>query len=220
MEYIMPIWSPRNRLVASLLLAGVGLVLFFDGNYHALGLPLGMVGVWMFVIAVWFLVDAVNRTPRSDAELAIAPGEWQSWVGLAFMTALLLAMLQKAPLFMAHLPINENPDAGATGRSIGTLFVAWLVLSHVLRRRWQGKVVEDERDRQIAETASGWGRTASTVAVIALAVTLGFSPTQRLQTFSYPLIAHALMITIVAGAWVDYAVTAWLYWRERRAVPA
>ena len=110
----MILLSARNQLFASLVLAGAGLTLFFGNDYRALGLPLGFVGVWLFVAAVWFFVDAVHRIPRSEAELAIAPGEWQAWLGLAFVSAVLALLWAKAPAFAAHLPISQNPDAGAS----------------------------------------------------------------------------------------------------------
>ena len=83
----MSVLSPRNRLIAWLALAGVGLVLFFSGEYRDLGLPLGWFGSVLFIASVWFAVDAVHRLPRSDDEGTLAPGEWQAWVGLAFVGA-------------------------------------------------------------------------------------------------------------------------------------
>ena len=60
--------SPRNQLIACLLLAGVGLALFFTGEYRDIPLPLGWLGTFLFVVAVWFCVDAVHRVPHSDEE--------------------------------------------------------------------------------------------------------------------------------------------------------
>ena len=60
--------SPRNQLIACLLLAGIGLALFFGGQYRDMGLPLGWVGTLLFVVAVWFCVDAVYRVPHSEGE--------------------------------------------------------------------------------------------------------------------------------------------------------
>ena len=214
----MTLISPRSQLIASLVLAGGGLFLFFSGDYQSLAQPLGFVGIWLFVAAVWFMVDAVQRVPASEAELAIAPREWLAWVGLAFLTALVVSMLQNAGAFAAFVPIRENPDAAAAGRRIGMLFVAWLVLNHVLRQRWKGSVETDERDRQIEWRASNWGRCAITVLIIGVAVLLGFSPTSRLQQFSYPLIAHWLMLAMLCGAWLEHAVAAVLYRGDRAAV--
>jgi uncharacterized membrane protein len=209
--------SPRCRLVACLLLAGVGLALFFGGEYRDLGLPLGWVGTVLFVAAVWWCVDAVHRIPHSEDEAVVAHGEWQAWVGVAFVGAVIAASLLRADAFLPQVPIGQNPEAGAAGRSIGTLFVAWLVLAYVLKQRWAGKVLEDERDVQIELTASQWGRGATTFCIIGIAVMLGFSDTDRLREFSYPFIAQMLMLSLLWGLWFDQLVAAILYWRDRRA---
>lgn len=210
--------SPRTQLIACLALAGVGLALFFSGEYRDLGLPLGWVGTVVFVAATWFCVDAVQRIPRSDAEGEIAPGEWQAWVGVAFVGAVIVASLLDADVFRSPLPIHRNPEAGAIGGHVGTLFVAWLVLSSVLAQRWAGKVVADERDAQIERVAGQWGRGATTACIIGIALLLGFSDTDRLQQFSYPFIAQMLVLALLWGLWFDQAVAALLYWRDRRAV--
>ena len=210
--------SPRSQLIACLLLAGVGLVLFFGGEYRDLGLPLGWVGTVLFVAAVWFCVDAVQRIPHSEAEAQIAPGEWQAWVGVAFVSAVIAACLLHASAFQPQLPISRNPEAGAAGRQIGMLFVAWLVLAQVLKQRWGGKVLADERDAQITLAAGNWARCMTVVGIIGIAVLLGFSETERLHGFSYPFIAHTLMLVLLAGLWCEQVVLAGLYWRDRRAV--
>jgi len=212
--------TPRTQLIACLLLAGVGLALFLGGEYRDLDLPLGWVGTVLFVAAVWFCVDAVHRIPHSEAEATIAHGEWQAWIGVAFVGAVIAASLLKAHVFLPQVPIGQNPDAGAAGRGIGTLFVAWLVLAYVLKQRWAGKVLADERDVQIELLASQWGRGATVVCVIAVAVMLGFSDTERLRAFSYPYIAQMLMLALLWGLWFDQAVAAVLYRRDRRLAMA
>lgn len=214
----MPVPSPRTRLFIWLLLAGIGLALFFSGGYRDLPLPLGWFGSFLFVAAVWFSVDALHRVPHSEAEAQIAHGEWQAWIGVAFVGAVIVASLQNAPAFLPELPIGRNPDAGVAGKRIGTLFVAWVVLAHVLRQRWGGKVLVDERDRQIERVASLWGRGAFTVGVIGIALLLGFTDTERLQGISHPFIAQMLMLALLCGLWFDQVVAAVLYWRDRRAV--
>ena len=129
------ILSPRNQLIGCLLLAGIGLGLFFSGEYRDLGLPLGWIGSVLFVAATWFCVDAVHRIPRSEDEAMVAPGEWQAWIGVAFIGAVIAGCLLNADAFKPELPIGRNPEAGAAGRHIGTLFVAWLVLAQVLKQR-------------------------------------------------------------------------------------
>ncbi|MGN6111610.1 MAG: hypothetical protein ACTHOC_01130 [Luteimonas sp.] len=208
--------SPRTRLIACLVLAGIGLALFFGGEYRDFPIPLGWFGTFLFVAAVWFCVDLVHRVPHSDEEAAIAPREWQAWIGIAFVGAVIAAMVLKAHVFLPQLPIHRNPEAGAVGRSIGMLFVAWLVLAQVLKQRWAGNVLEDERDARIALVAATWARCAATGGVVVVAVLLGFSGTERLRAFSYPYIAQMLMLALLCGAWIEQAATAFLYWRDRR----
>jgi uncharacterized membrane protein len=209
--------SPRNQLIACLVLAGAGLALFFGGEHRDFDFPLGWVGTVLFIAAVWFCVDAVHRIPHSEDEAAVAHGEWQAWIGVAFVGAVIVASLLKADVFLPQVPIGQNPDAGAAGRGIGTLFVAWLVLAYVLKQRWAGKVLEDERDTRIELVASQWGRAATAFCIIGIAVLLGFSDTERLREFSYPFIAQMLMLALLWGLWFDQLVAALQYWRDRRA---
>ncbi|HEY1070310.1 MAG TPA: hypothetical protein VGE33_07225 [Thermomonas sp.] len=210
----------HDRFVVWLVLAGVGLALFFTGRYRDLPLPLGWAGMLLFVVAVWCSVARLHDAPRSEAEARVAPGEWQAWIGVAFVGAVLVQAVLDAPLFLPALPINRNPDAGAAGRTLGLLFVAWLVLSHVLKQRWAGRVLADERDARIALVAGGWARGATIACVAALAVTLGFSDPARLDAFSHPFIAHLLVLALLAGLWAEQLVAALLYRHDRRGVPA
>ena len=208
--------APRLQLCAGLLLAGAGYLVFSESSGNVLGMPPGVVGSLLFFPGVWGCALAIRRLPGSDAELSIAPGEWQAWLGLVFVGSILGSVLATADVFAAQVPVGANPRALAAGRVIGCMFVAWVVLGAILRRRWRGSVLEDERDVQIARRASDSGRWMTVAGVVAMAVMLGFSPTQRLQQFSYPWIAQLLMAALLAGALVEHGVAAWLYWRDRR----
>lgn len=210
--------QPRTRLIAWLVVAGIGLALFFTGEYRDIPLPLGWIGAFLLVAAIWFSVDALHRVPHSDAEARVAHGEWQAWIGVAFVGAVIAVSVLKAEVFLPQVPIGRNPEAGAVGQRIGTLFVAWLVLAHVLKARWAGKVIADERDAQIELAASQWGRYSTVFVMIGIALLLGFSDTARLQQLSYPYIAQMLMTSVLVGVWFDQLVAAILYWRDRRAV--
>lgn len=213
-------WPPRVGFPVWLLLAGVGLALFFSGEYRDIPFPLGGLGMLLFVAAVWFAVARLHDAPLGEQEARVAPGEWQAWIGVAFVGAVIVAGVLKAPLFLPEVPIGRNPEAAPAGRAIGTLFVAWLVLSQVLKQRWAGKVLADERDARIALVASGWARCTSAICVVGIAVMLGFSETERLRQFSYPFIAQMLMLALLAGLWLDQWVAAVLYWRDRRGAQA
>lgn len=213
----MNLFSSRNRLIGCLLLAGIGLALFFSGDYRDIPFPVGWIGTFLFVAATWFCVDLIHRVPHSEEEAQVAPGEWQAWIGVAFVGVVIATSLIHADVFRAQLPIGHNPDADAIGEKIGTLFVAWLVLAHVLKQRWAGKVLADERDLQIERIAGEWGRWATASCVIGVALVLGFSDTERLREFSYPFIALMLMLAVLWGLWFDQLIAAILYWRDRRA---
>ena len=207
----------NNRMLPWLSMSGLGLGLFFVGAIGGYGLPVEGLGMALLSVGTWISVDALHRAPPSEGEAAVAPGEWQAWVGVAFVGAILAVMLGSADGFGSPVPIQQNPEAGVVGRSVGGLFVAWLTLSHVLRGRWSGKVQTDERDRKIALRASQWGRGATTLVVFGVAAVLGFGEPERLATWSYPLLAHFLTTAVVWGMWVDQVVAAVQYWRDRRA---
>ncbi len=209
--------SPRTRLIGCLVLAGTGLVLFFNGEYRDLGLPLGWVGALLFVAATWYFVDALHRIPHSDAEARIAPGEWQAWVGLAFATALLVAAMMYGMQLRAEPPATDGVRTVVVGgKNIGILFLAWALLIQALKRRWAGQVLADERDARIESIAGHWGRGATTFCIIGIAVLLAFSDPDRLRDFSYQFIAHLLIFALLWGLWFDQIVASLLYWRDRR----
>ena len=62
--------SPRSGFVLWLVLAGIGLALFFTGEYRDLPLPLGWVGMFLFVAAVWF---SVTSAPTLTEDTPIRP---------------------------------------------------------------------------------------------------------------------------------------------------
>ena len=54
-----------------------------------------------------------------------------------------------------------------------------------------------------------------TVAVIGLALMLGFSPAARLAWATHFMIANLLVFMLVASCLVEYAATVIAYWRDR-----
>jgi phosphatidylglycerophosphate synthase len=91
------------------------------------------------------------------------------------------------------------------------------VVSQVLQWRWKDAVLADERDRDIAVRAAAWGRMATVVAVIGIAVTLGLTPAARLAWATPIVIAHLLIFALVVSCLVEYAVSGVSYWQDRRA---
>lgn len=206
----------RQRwLFLALLLAGACATwLLLAGPDRVLGLDAGNLGVALLITVSWSaLVVASRRAPRG-IETAIAPGEWRAWIALAFSAVIAAYALVHAGAFQGP-PLWQNPEAQRVGRTIALLIVAWLILFAVLRRRWQGRVQEDERDREIAAKAEEWGRGALTFGVVAVAVTIGFSPPERLQWASHLMIAHLLVLALIFGVLFEYAYSALAYWRDR-----
>jgi uncharacterized membrane protein len=113
------------------------------------------------------------------------------------------------------MPIAPNLGVRGIPRDLVMLLIAWIVLSWIVRARWKDEVQEDERDRDIAARASGWGRGALVFCVIAIAVTLGVSPPQKLAWATPLTVAHMLVLALVWSSLFEYAAAAVQYWRDR-----
>lgn len=199
-------------------LLGVGLLAFWAllaGPSTLLGVDLGKVGTATLVLLAWGALYAISRMPQGEAERGLAPGEWRAWVGVAFMLAATGYFLARADVFAAT-SLQDNSHASAVGRHLVLLLVAWSVLSGVLGARWKGRVQEDERDREIEKRAAGWGRGALIACIVGLALTLAFSPAERLAWATHFMIANLLVFALMWGWLCEYVATAMLYWRDRR----
>lgn len=188
--------------------------LLLAGPERVLGLDTGKLGVALVVTAAWTSLLALSQLPRSEAEAAIAPGEWKAWIGTGFMLVAIAYFLGKAHVFQGAQ--FGDSAAQAVGRNLVLLLVAWAVLSTVLASRWKGAVQEDERDREIAVQAAAWGRGALMVHVVAVAVLLTFSPPHKLAWASHLMIANLLVSALMWGWLFEYAASAVVYWRDRR----
>jgi hypothetical protein len=203
----------RWGLPILVLVGGLSLWLLLAGPSRVLGLDGGRWGVVLLVAVAWGSLLAVQSLPRGDLEQA-SPGEWKAWIGVLFMAVAVGYFLAKIQVFQAPA-LPRNPQATAVGRNVVMLLVAWTVLSGVVAARWKGSVQEDERDRDIARKASGWGRGATIACVVGLAVTLGFSPADRLLWATHLMIANLLVLSLMCGCLFEYAATAIAYWRDR-----
>ncbi len=197
-----------------LAVAGFALWLLLAGPSKLLGIDTGQAGTALLISLAWVSLYLIHRLPRGEHEKAISPGEWKAWLGTAFTAAAIAYFLSKLPVFAAAA-IPHNPAASAVGRNLVLLLIAWTVLSSVLGSRWKGEVEEDERDREIARQASGWGRGALTVCIIGLALMLGFSPPHKLLWATHLMIANQLVLALMWGCLFGYAASAVYYWRDR-----
>ena len=205
----------RWKWTGLLLLAGVALWMLLAGRTTRLGIDIGMLGSVLLLGTTWLALYTVSTMPRGELEDGIAPGEWQAWIGTVFMCVATLYFVSKLHVFGSE-SIPHAPHSRVVVRNLVVLLIAWTVLSRVLAARWNGHVQSDERDRGIEARAAGWGRAALMFVVVALAVTLGLSPVERLAWATHFMIANLLILLLMCGWLVEYAATAVLYWRDRR----
>lgn len=188
--------------------------LLLAGPERVVGVDSGNLGMFLLITAAWTSLLALSRLPRGEGEAVIAPGEWKAWIGTGFMLVALAFFVSKRDLFVGVAA--EHDAARAVVRSLVMLMVAWLVLSRVIASRWQGVVEEDERDREIEARAGGWGRATLVVAIIVLAVLLGFSPPDRLAWATHFSIANLLVFALMLAWLAEHAATAVIYLADRR----
>ncbi len=204
---------PKWGLVAVLAVAGFAFWLLLAGTQDIFGVDLGGLGFGLLVLVAWSSVHAISAAPRGELDDAVSPGEWRAWIGFGFTLVVMAYLLLKSDLIAGAADVR---DLGKIGRNIVLLLVSWAVVSQVLEWRWKGKVLEDERDRDIAVRAAGWGRGALVFCVIGIAVMLGLTPADRLAWATPIMIAHLLVFALVWHCLVEYFVTAVSYWRDRR----
>jgi polyferredoxin len=176
----------------------------------------GPVGMALLVLSAWGLIDAIGRLPRETLLASASPAEWYARIGLGFNLIAMLYLFAKSSA-LGDAPLQEDPHAAAIGRNLVMLLIAWLVITGVLASRWKGIPELDERDREIAAKASEWGRGALIFCIIGIAITLGFSPVNRLAWVSQPMIAYLLVFGLLWGWLCEYAAMLLLYRSDRRA---
>lgn len=199
--------------VGLLLVAGASIWLLFS-PVRFFGFSPGVLGTPLLVTAAWLSLYLLSRQPRSDIEAAVSPGEWQVWLDFLLNGTALVYLLGSLPS-MPDVPIHDNSVAQALVRNLMILIIAWVVLSKVLSTRWKLRVQRDERDRQIETRAYGAGRMALIVAALSLAVTLGFSPADRLEWATGPVVAHLLIAMVMFGALFESLSAVVSYWKDR-----
>ena len=205
---------PKWGLAGLVVLAFVAFWMLLAGPDQVLGIDLGGFGVGLAALVAWAAIHGISVAPRGELDDAVSPGEWKAWIGLAFTALVAGYLLSKRDVIAS---VADYHDLGRIGRNIVLLVIAWAVVSQVLEWRWKGKVLADERDRIIEVRAAGWGRTATVVVVLAIAVTLGLTPAARLQWATNLVVAHLLVFALVCGCLLEYAVSALSYWRDRHA---
>lgn len=179
-----------------------------------LGFDSGKGGMVLLVAAAWGSLLALSMLPRGEDESAVSPGEWKAWIGAGFMLVAVAYFLSKADVF-AGATFGSHA-ARAVARNLVMLLIAWAVLSQVMASRWKGAVQEDERDREIAVRAAGWGRGALVFCLVGYAAMFGFSPPQKLQWATHFMIANLLVLALMWGWLVECVATVLMYSNDRR----
>lgn len=205
---------PKWGLAGLVVLAFVAFWLLLAGPDEMLGIDLGGFGFGLATLVAWLAIHGISVAPRGGLDEEVSPGEWKAWIGLGFSLLVAGYLLAKGDVIAS---VGDYRDLGRIGRNIVLLVIAWAVISQVLEWRWKGKVLADERDREIAVRAAGWGRGATVVAVLGIAAMLGLSPAWKLQWATHIVIAHLLVFAMIWGSIAEYAVTAVSHWRDRRS---
>jgi hypothetical protein len=208
---------PKWGLGGVVALALVAFWVLLAGPEEILGLDLGGFGIGLSALVAWLAIYGISAAPRGELDDKVSPGEWKAWIGLGFTALVAGYLLAKGDVIAS---VSDYRDLGRIGRNIVLLLIAWGVVSYVLSWRWKDAVLADERDRDIEVRAAAWGRMATTVAVIGLAVTLGLTPAARLAWATPIVIAHLLIFALLASCLVEYAVTGLAYRRDRVAADA
>ncbi|MFT3806810.1 hypothetical protein [Arenimonas sp.] len=204
---------PAWGLAGLVALAGLAFWLLLAGPDRLFGLDTGNVGIALTALVAWSALHGVSVAPRSEMENAVSPGEWKAWVGVGFSALGIAYFLSKAHLFAGATDLR---DVQAVGRNLVLMLIAWTVLGWLLENRWKGRVQKDERDREIENDASGWGRGALVFVVIGVAVMLGLSPARKLEWATPIAVSNLLVFALIWSCFVEYVVTALSYWRDRR----
>jgi hypothetical protein len=196
------------RIVLVMLLsAAVGALLagpWIDWPLHE-----GYVGVLLMLAAA---VAMRQHWQWRAATRGDEPGEPEReiWHGLA-STSLIGAQIATA-LFLAGPALAlHSPQVHQLGRTTWTLIAGAVASWFILHRR---EVQRDERDRAIVTQANRVSGHVLAALIVVLAVTLGFSPPQRLAPMSHVFLAHLLLLTLVISSLVSHVLQLWGYRRD------
>jgi hypothetical protein len=152
--------------------------------------------------------------PGEALQRSAPPAEWKARIGAGFTAIAIVYFFTKIHVFNDPALPHNNLGANAVGRNLVLLLIAWIILSEILASRWKGAVEEDERDREIAVQAAGWGHGALMFCIIGIAVMLNFTP-DRLEWATPLMIGNLLIFALMWGWLCEYVATLFFYWRDR-----
>lgn len=201
-----------------MLVAGCGLWLMYAGPEQLLGWGPGLLdspGELLLYVGTLVLLYRVSQLPREALAQSASLAEWKARLGVGFIAIAMAYFFAKMHVFNGA-PIPHNPDATAVGRNLVMLLISWWLLSRMLTERWKGSVEEDERDREIAVQAAGWGRGALIFSIVGIAVMLSFTPAEKLEWATPLMIGNLLIFALMWGWLCEYVAILAHYWKDRR----
>jgi len=179
------------------------------------GIDTGMAGSVTLSACAWvgaFLVSRGHDLPGHQ----VGNGEQQAWLGLLFLAAIYAYVLTRMSVLGNAPDLYSDPNARAVGRNIAIMAIVWIVIAARLRHLRQDEVLEDERDRRIANVAESFGNGALVFCLIAVIVTVGFSPADRLSWLTPVRTAAMLLNVLILRSLLAAVAQVFLYWRDRQ----
>jgi hypothetical protein len=205
---------PKWGLAGLVAMAGFSFWVLLAGPEEILGLDLGKFSIGVTALVAWATLHAVTAAPRGELDEVVSPGEWRAWLGLGFTVLVAAYLIAKSDVIAGAADLRA---LGKVGGNVVLLFIAWAVVGQALNWRWKGRVLEDERDREIEVLAVQRARGVLLTLALMLAVTLAFTPAERLAWATPVAIAHLIVFGVVVHTLVEYAATVHAHWRDRRA---
>jgi hypothetical protein len=203
----------RVRWTGLILVAGLALWLLLAGPGRVFGLRTDLIGIYLLMAGTAALLFAVSKIPREALESAASPTEWKARIGVAFSAVAIAYFLANAHV-VDDAPLGHNAAATLVGTNLVMLLIAWAILISIVSSRWSGAVEQDERDRDIAVRAAGWGHGALVFSVIGMVVVLA-SPAERLAWATPQMIGNMLIFALMWGWFCEYVATLVLYHCDR-----
>jgi hypothetical protein len=209
------IHQSRHVLLA---MAAMGTAGMFLGGEEWLGVDFGSAGGALLYAALWVFVIQLARHAHDVFPETWSLAEKQAWVALVFLVLFsfhMLKLLDALPDLGPEADRLRNSATQPLSANVGTLTVAWIVVSSMLRKQDAGNVGRDERDLRIAHSASHFADGTASALILWLVVTLIALP-EHSRTWLRPLIAaNVLIALLIARALVENVYTVLRYHRDR-----
>ncbi len=195
------------------------LAALFGPDDRWLGVDIGATGATLFGAALWVGCWLFARHPERIFPVDWSTAERRAWIGLLFLTLVLLNFVRFFWLLQSHgaAPATLADFPARVGFNMFVLLIAWAVVSDAVRQRGAGEVELDERDLRLRHGANRAGDAALSATVVAIVILLVAVPATALGWWLAPLIAANLLIGIlIVKSLVEHAWLVASYARQRR----